>query len=158
MDIQEKTDKALDALRNAKAKSFLNDGASEEVIKITNLVLNKYHFADMPADYAHLLLGANGIMGPYFTLLGLGPMETANGGLTSYIVAETREFNKFADEDDDKPLVLGNVSGGALLIHHDGKYRLIDESSYDEFNVYDDIADFITGMIEMKDKARAATS
>jgi len=88
----------------------------------------------------------------------MGGMETAGGGLQPGIIETSEEFNKWNDDDEPKTLVLGILSGGAVLIHKDDKYHVIDESARDVFRSYDDIADFIIDTVERKDKAARAAA
>lgn len=153
MDMHDKIDKALEVLRRAGAKSFLRDGGGDVTMKMTGITLAEYKYPNLPEDYDILLRKAYGIMGPYFTLLKMGGMETAGGGLQPGIIETSESFNKWNDEDELKTLVVGIVPGGALLIHKDGKYHVIDETSQDIFYSYDDIADFIVDTVTRKDKA-----
>lgn len=153
MDMHNKIDQAIATIKNADAKSFLRDGGGEISMKMTGIQLAKNNYPDLPEDYALLLQKSFGIMGPYFTLLKMGGMETAGGGLQPGIIETSDAFNKWNDDDEAKVLVLGILSGGVLLIHKDGKYHVIDDSSRDIFMTYDDIADFIIDTITRKDAA-----
>ncbi|MDY0009208.1 MAG: hypothetical protein RBS08_05840 [Bdellovibrionales bacterium] len=153
MDMHNKIDQAIATLQNADAKSFLRDGGGEISMKVAASQLAKNNYPPLPEDYDILLRKAFGITGPYFTLLKMGGMETAGGGLQPGIIETSDAFNKWNDEDEQKIFVFGLLSGGALLIHRDGKYHVIDESSHDVFMTYDDIADFIIDTVTRKDAA-----
>jgi len=158
MDMHKKIDKAIDLLNRAEEKSFLREGGGEISLKMTGIKLAEYAYPSLPEDYEILLRKAFGIMGPYFTLLKMGGMETAGGGLQPGIIETSEEFNKWNDDDEPKTLVLGILSGGTVLIHKDGQYHVIDESSRDVFRTYDDIADFIIDTIARKDQAARESS
>lgn len=141
------------ALQHADAKSSLRTGANDLVFRVCNSFLDENGYPQIPEDYEALLRHSCGIMGPYFTLLGTGGMETAGGGLQPGLLEESETFNRWNDDDEPKVLVVGKMSGGVVIIHKDGKYHVVDESSRDVFRTYDDIADFITDTIARKDKA-----
>lgn len=151
---KDKIDAALERVKSAPEKSFLNEAAPESVLAYANVMHGKFGYAPLPDD-AHYLMGkACGILGPYFTLCGVGALKLEGGGVQGSILEESEAFNAGADEDD-KRLVLGRVSGGAVLTFKDGAYALVDGASRDVLRTYDNIADFITSSIDMKTKARA---
>ena len=148
-----KINAAMTAIQHADAKSFLRTGANDLVFRVCNSFLDENGYPQIPKDYEALLRHSCGIMGPYFTLLGTGGMEMAGGGLQPGLLEESESFNRWNDDDEPKVLVVGKMSGGVVIIHKDGKYHVIDESSRDVFRTYDDIADFIIDTIARKDKA-----
>ena len=158
MDIQKKIDAALAALARAEAKSFLRDPAAEISMKMAAITLADYKYPNLPEDYEALMRRAYGIIGPYFTLLNIGGVETAGGRFQPGIPETSDAFNKTHDGDAPRALVLGLLSGGAVLIYKDGKYHVVDESTHDVFFTYDDIADFIIDTVTRKDKAVRETS
>lgn len=159
MDMHKKISAALETLRQAEGKSFLNSAKTDaEIIQICNILLAKRGYHSLPDDYAALLSQAAGIMGPYFILLNMGAMTLAGGGLQQGIIEESDDFNNRRDADEDKIMVVGKMSGNALVIYQDGKYHVVDAATHDVFRTYDDIADFITDTVQRKDAAIRATS
>jgi exopolyphosphatase/pppGpp-phosphohydrolase len=153
MSTPERITRALNALREADAKSYLRDGAGDITIKVTGSKLGKADYPQLPEDYEELLRQACGIMGPYFTLLSPGGMEMAGGGLQPGLLEESESFNRWNDDDEPKVLVVGKMSGGVVIIHKNGQYHVVDESARDVFHSYGDIADFIIDTVTRKDKA-----
>jgi len=154
MATPDKIKKAVDMLRHADAKSYMRDGANEISLKMASVELAHHGYPALPDDYTELIRHAYGIMGPYFTLLGIGGMEMAGGGHQPGIIETSEAFNRWNDDDDTKTLVIGKMSGGVVITHKDGQYHIVDETSRDVFRSYADIADFITDTIIRLDKAR----
>lgn len=154
MDLQQKIEHALDVLRAAEGKSFINpQKVDEEILKLCNILMTKAGYHELPEDYAALLAQAAGIMGPYFILLNVGALATAGGGLQPGIPDESNTFNSQHDIDENKIMVVGKMSGNALVIYEDGKYNVVDAATRDVFRSYDDIADFIVDTVQKKDAA-----
>lgn len=154
MDIQQKTIAALNAIKNAQAKSYMRAGAGDITIKVIGSKLAKADYPPLPEDYEALLRHACGIMGPYFTLFSTGGMEMAGGGLQPGLLEESESFNRWNDDDEPKALVVGKMSGGVVIIHKDGQYHVVDESARDVFRSYPAIADFIIDTVTRLDLAR----
>jgi len=159
MDMHKKIADALDALRQAEGKSFFNDAEiNAEILQICNILLTKRGYHAVPDDYAVFLSQVAGIVGPYFTLLSMGALPLAGGALQQGIIEESDTFNQSTDDDGPKIMVVGKMSGNALVVHQDGKYHVIDAATRDIFRTYDDIADFIVDTVQKKDAAlRTAT-
>lgn len=159
MDMHSKIAHALDTLRQAEGKSFIQqEKADADVIRLCNTLLAKRGYHNLPEDYAALLSQAAGIMGPYFILLNMGAMALAGGGLQQGIIEESDVFNHGVGNDEAKTMVVGKMSGNAVVIYQDGKYHVVDAATHDVFRTYDDIADFMTDTVQKKDAAlRAAT-
>lgn len=157
MDMHNKIAHALDTLRQAEGKSFIREQkADADVIRLCNILLVKSGYHNLPEDYAELLSQAAGIMGPYFILLNIGALPLAGGALQPGIVEESDAFSQNADTDT-KVMVVGKMSGNALVIYQDSKYHVVDAATGDIFRTYDDIADFIIDTVQKKDAAiRAA--
>ena len=154
MDLYKKIEHALDVLRAAEGKSFISpQKADEDVLKLCNILLTKSGYHELPEDYAALLGQAAGILGPYFMLFNMGAMALAGGGLQPGIPDESNAFNSQHAIDENKILVVGKMSGNALVIYEDGKYHVIDAATRDVFRTYDDIADFIVDTVQKKDAA-----
>jgi hypothetical protein len=159
MDMHKKIADALDVLRHADGKSYFNPAQIDaEILQICNTLLAKRGYQNIPDDYSIFLSQVAGIVGPYFILLTLGGLPLAGGGLQESILRESDVFNESADDDDPKTMVVGKMSGNALVIHQDGKYHVIDAATRDVFRTYDDIADFIVDTVQKKDAAIRATA
>lgn len=156
--IRNKVKVAVETLRNANDKSYIRDGGGDIAITMTRAELSQRGYPALPDDYAALLSEAYGIMGSYFTLVGIGSMEMAGGALQADLIEMSDAYNRWNDDDEAKVLVVGKMSGGVVIIHKDGQYHIVDQSSRDVFASYDDIADFITDTVSRLDKARAAQS
>ena len=156
MDIQQKTIAALNAIKNAQAKSYMHVGANDLVFEVCNGSLAEHGYPPLPEDYEALLRHACGIMGPYFTLFSTGGMEMAGGGLQPGQLEESESFNRWNDDDEPKALVVGKMSGGVVIIHKDGQYHVVDESARDVFRSYPAIADFIIDTVTRLDLARSS--
>lgn len=145
---------AMAAIENADGKSYTRVGANDLVIRVCNSMLDQHGYPPLPDDFEALLRQSCGIMGPYFTIFSTGGMEMAGGALQPGLVEMSESFNRWADDDEPKTLVLGKMSGGVVITHQDGKYHIVDESSRDVFKSYGSIADFITDTIQRLDTAR----
>ena len=155
--LYDKIARALQTLRNAREKSFLNGPVDDISVLVINSQLGKAGYAPLPEDYEALLRQACGIMGPYLTLLSPGAMEMAGGGQQD-LLEESNTFNRWNDDGEEKPLVLGRMSGGVIIIYNDGQYHVVDETSRDVFHSYANIADLITDTVTRLDKARRGTA
>lgn len=156
--LRSKVKAAVEALRNARDKSYIRDGGGDVSITMTRAELAHFGYPALPDDYEFLLREAYGIMGPYFTLLGASSMEMAGGALQPGMIEMSEGYNRWNDDDEAKVLVVGKMSGGVVIVYKDGQYHIVDETSRDIFGSYDDIADFITHTVDRLDKARAAQS
>lgn len=153
--MQDKITHALNTLRTAGDKSYMRGPVDDISVMVTNSQLGKAGYPPLPEDYEALLRQACGIMGPYFTLLSVGGMEMAGGGLQQGLLDVSEAFNRWSDEEDTKTLVVGKMSGGVVITYKDGQYHVTDEGSRDVFRSYACIADFITDTVTRLDKARA---
>jgi len=158
MPTPDKIQNAVDMLRNADGKSHLRAPIDEISLKMMDRELSHYGYPPVPDDYIALMHHAYGIMGPYLTLLPTGGMQTAGGGHQPGMVETSEAFNRHNDDDAQKTLVVGKMSGGVVITHKDGKYHIVDESSRDVFQSYADIADLITDTVTRIDKARRGTA
>lgn len=156
--LQDKITHALQTLRAAGDKSYMRGPVDDISIMVTNSLLGKAGYPQLPEDYEALLRQACGIMGPYFTLLSVGGMEMAGGGLQPGLFDVSEGYNRWSDDDEAKTLVVGKMSGGVVITYKDGQYHVTDESSRDVFRSYGDIADFITDTVTRLDKARATSA
>lgn len=158
MDLHKKIEQALATLRQAEGKSFFNDvQATERALQVCNILMAKRGYHALPEDYAIFLMQVAGVTGPYFTLLTFDALPAAGGGLQPGMLDESDSFNKQHGNDEAKTLVVGKMSGNALVIYEDGKYNVVDAATRDVFRSYDDIAEFIVDTVQKKDAAiRAA--
>lgn len=154
MDLHKKIEQALATLRQAEGKSFFNDvQATDKALQICNVLLAGRGYHALPEDYAAFLMQVAGVTGSYFTLLTFDSLPAAGGGLQPGILDESDSFNKQHDNDETKTMVVGKMSGNALVIYEDSKYHVIDAATRDIFRTYDDIADFIVDTVQKKDTA-----
>ena len=152
--LQDKITHALQTLRAAEDKSYIRGPVDDISVMVINSQLGKAGYTQLPEDYEALLRQACGIMSPYFTLLSVGGMEMAGGGLQPGLHEVSEAYNRWNDDDEAKVLIVGKMSGGVVIGFKDAQYHVIDESSRDIFRSYADIADFMTDTIARLDKSR----
>lgn len=143
---------AIRQLAGAPEPSLFHPPADPATVELVNVALLNAGYPRLPADYDTLLTLACGVQGPYCTRLGPGGLPLAGGAVQPGIHQESVAFNA-GIAGAGKVLVLGRVSGDAVLVFSDGAYRLVDVHSRDELRAYETILAFIADMIALKSAA-----
>ncbi len=161
MNLFEKIDLAIEALKKAPQKSTLSPRVSNEDLEKMNNLLSEAQLPQMPLDVMYFLSKVGACNGPYCDIYGAEGLQGATDPEDITVIGASADINR--DEDDDEPqgLVIGCIREAGLLPHYivyknEQYYQVEDErGTYTYFMEQGNLGDVIIRAIENAEKRKA---
>ncbi len=154
MNLFEKVDLAIEALKNAPQKSSLSPRVSNEDLEKMNNLLSEAQLPQMPLDVMYFLSKVGACKGPYCNIYGIEDMHGATSPEDITVIGASYDINHKELDEDRHGLVIGCIREPGTLPHYifynNEQYYLVEDErgTYTHFMEQGNLGDVIIRAIK----------